>query len=94
MTLTNYTGMITQLPCQQKRITSAIAGAAVAMYGYDQMFPLPRMAHYAVAGALVDFTCRGSDVRLGSTELMYSGAYGIAGAAALGLVMGRGLSLY
>lgn len=85
--------MITQLPCGQKRIASAIAGGTVAMYGWDRVLPLPKLAHYAAAGVLVDLGCRGMDVR-GGPEMAYSAAYGVAGAAALGLVMGRGLNLY
>ena len=86
------TGMIMQLPCQQKRIVSAMAGAVISMYGYDTLLPLPKLVHYGLAGAAVDLTCRGPDAARGGQEMMYSAGYGIAGAMAYGLLMGRGLS--
>jgi hypothetical protein len=88
-----HTGMITQLPCQQKRLTSILAGGFIAAYGYDTMLPLPRAAHYAAAGLLVDVTCRGPDILSGSQEVVMSAAYGVGGAVAASLMLGKGLKL-
>ena len=83
-------GAITQLPCQQKRMGSAAAGAAVSFMGYDTLFPLPPMAHYAAAGMLVDVTCRGGDISPNQNELLTSAAWGIGGAIVAGVALGGG----
>ena len=85
-----HTGMITQLPCQQKRLTSILAGGFIAAYGYDTMLPLPRAAHYAAAGLLVDVTCRGPDAAYG--ELAWSAGLGVVGAYAIPM-LGKRLNL-
>ena len=85
-------GMITQMPCSQKRMTSGLAGAAVAYFALDTMFPAPKWAHYALAGLAIDMTCRGADITKGGEEAVQSAAYGVAGAVGAGLLLGRGLS--
>lgn len=82
-------GMITQLPCQQKRVFSALAGGFVAAYGYDTLLPLPRVVHYGAAGLLVDVGCRSTDIWSGSQEVLMSAAAGVGGAMAASLVLGK-----
>ena len=56
-------GVLTQMPCSQKYLTAAVAGAIVAATGSDTAFAqyspmLTPEAHYALAGIAVDVTCR------------------------------------
>ena len=83
-------GAITQLPCQQKRVASAVAGAAVVWTGCDTLFPLPPVAHYAAAGMLVDITCRGGDISPNQNELITSAVWGIGGAFVYARLLGGG----
>ena len=83
-------GAITQLPCEQKRVGSAMAGAAVAFMGYDKLFPLPPIAHYALGGVLVDVACRGGDISPNQNEILTSAAWGVGGAIAAGVALGGG----
>jgi len=84
-------GMITQLPCRQKRLTSAAGGALVLYTGMQRAVPfLPPVVHYALAGVAVDSACRGLDVMNPSMETAISAAAGVAGAVVLGYVTGRG----
>ena len=85
-------GMITQLPCGQKRLASGLAGAAVAYMALDSLAPIPKWAHYALAGVIVDVACRGGDITRGTEESVQSAAYGVGGAMAAGVLLGRGLS--
>jgi hypothetical protein len=80
-------GFLMALPCKQKRIASAVGGAAVAYMGLDTVLPIPRAAHYALGGIAVDAACRGGDVMSGGQELMISGALGYAGAVAAGMLL-------
>lgn len=78
-----------ELPCRQKRISSAMAGATVAYYpGLARLVPqLPPMVHYALGGIAIDALCRGRDVMNVNQEVLISGALGIAGAYAAGMFL-------
>lgn len=86
-------GAITQLPCEQKRAGSAVAGAAVAYMGWDKLFPLPPIAHYALGGVLVDVACRGGDISPNQNEILTSAVWGVGGAVVAGSLLGKGLTL-
>ena len=83
-------GSMMKLPCQQKRISSAAAGAIVAYTGLDRMIPqLPPAAHHALAGVAIDVMCRSRDVLNPDMEYVYSAAFGYAGAIAAGYLLGK-----
>ena len=82
-------GMLTQMPCQQKWATAAVAGAVVCATGNDTYFlsyspMLTPIVHYGLAGIAVDVLCRQSLLVPTSTEnvkeLSRNAMYGIAGA--------------
>ena len=81
----NYVGSLVQLPCGQKNYLAGAAGAGVAYLGYETMFPLPKLAHYAAAGLVIDVLCRGPMGALsGPMEAGYSMGAGLVGAAIVG----------
>lgn len=83
----NYVGSLVQLPCGQKNNLAGAAGAGVAYLGYDTMFPLPKIVHYAAAGLAIDMLCRGPMGALsGPMEAGRSMAYGLGGAAIVGFI--------
>ena len=73
-----------------KRLTSALAGAAMAYSGFDTAlvsFGAPRELHWALSGVLVDLSCRGTGpVFDPMIETLISGAAGYAGAKAAQIV--------
>ncbi len=81
------TDIFGQIGCSSnnaKRMTSAFAGALVATTGSDTMFAAfgaPPALHYALAGVVVDVSCRGVGTFVDPlVETAMSGFAGYAGA--------------
>ena len=80
-------------PCEQKRVYSVAAGAAVAMSPTltNLLKPLPPVVHFAAGGIALDLFCRGGDIVNGSQELLMSAALGVGGAIAYSAATGKSL---
>ena len=70
----------------QRTAMAMAAGAMVEFSGMDSVLPLPREAHYALAGMAVDIGCRGMDPFI---ETGLSAVMGVAGAMLLQTLMQR-----
>lgn len=88
--LGNMMSMI-PMPCDQKRVVSAVAAAA--MYHYypggmtimGQSLSATQLAMVAAVG--VDLMCRGGDIGSGAKELAVSAAIGGASGTAMSMAM-------
>ena len=64
------------IPCQQKYLAAAAAGGLVMYYNLDTLLVsrgVPKVAHYALAGMLVESICGTSARELSMTALYASG---------------------
>lgn len=78
-----FVGVLTEMPCKQKRLTSALVGAAMAYTGVGRNIVGGQMGKFvgpALGGVAVDVACRGREITTGFEELGMSAAIGAAGA--------------
>ncbi len=73
------------MPCSQKRVSAAAAGALTAYMGFDRILPFPPAVHYAAAGAGVHLACTNGDIT-GTQEIAICAGLGYAGAYALAML--------
>ena len=71
--------------CENKLMLAGVAGAAVAMSGYDTAIKTrftPPFVHHFLGGVAVDYYCRGMAMDM---ETVSAGAVAVTGAMALAL---------
>ena len=72
--------------CNNMPALSAMYGAGTRLIGLDYLLPLPPGVHYAAAGAIADYQCKGS-ITLDQGTAM-AAAYGVGGGMAMSYVLG------
>ena len=65
--------------CDNQRYMAPAAGALTALTGLDQVFPAPRVVHWALAGAATDVYCQGGIRSIDRQLLLCAGGGAVSG---------------